>query len=102
MKMSSISTTVKPNEVKREEFRKYLEHHGVMDALTTVLVSLYEENERPDDALEYIRKHFAVNDVLKPDSTLEVESLKRDLAEAKSQIAELQEKLNKKESENAA
>lgn len=38
---------------KREEFRKYLERAGVMDALTKVLVSLYEETEKPDDALEY-------------------------------------------------
>lgn len=39
--------------VKREEFRKYLERSGVMDALTKILVSLYEETERPTDALEY-------------------------------------------------
>jgi hypothetical protein len=30
-----------------------LERAGVMDALTKVLVSLYEEAEKPDDALEY-------------------------------------------------
>jgi len=30
-----------------------LERGGVMDALTKVLVSLYEEAEKPDDALEY-------------------------------------------------
>lgn len=28
-----------------------------MDALTKVLVSLYEEPEKPDDALEYPLKH---------------------------------------------
>lgn len=38
---------------KREEFRKYLERSGVMDALTKILVSLYEETEKPTDALEY-------------------------------------------------
>lgn len=42
-----------PPDSKREEFRKYLERAGVMDALTKVLVSLYEEPEKPDDALEY-------------------------------------------------
>jgi hypothetical protein len=42
-----------PIDSKREEFRKYLERAGVMDALTKVLVSLYEEAEKPDDALEY-------------------------------------------------
>lgn len=38
---------------KREEFRKYLEKAGVMDALTKVLVNLYEEPEKPANALEY-------------------------------------------------
>ena len=43
---------VQPSEGKREEFRKYLEKGGVMDALTNVLVNLYEEPEKPEDALE--------------------------------------------------
>jgi hypothetical protein len=41
------------NEAKREEFRKYLEKNGVLDALTKVLVGLYEEPDKPNDALEY-------------------------------------------------
>ena len=35
---------------KKEEFRKYLEKSGVIDALTKVLVGLYEEPERPPNA----------------------------------------------------
>ena len=31
---------------KREEFRKYLEKAGVLDAMTKVLVGLYEEPEK--------------------------------------------------------
>lgn len=42
-----------PPDSKREEFRKYLERAGVLDALTKVLVYLYEEPEKPDDPLEY-------------------------------------------------
>lgn len=38
-------------ESKRDEFRRYLEKAGVMDALTKVLVGLYEEPEKPNDAL---------------------------------------------------
>ena len=34
-------------ESKKEEFRKYLERSGVIDALTMVLVALYEEPEKP-------------------------------------------------------
>lgn len=44
---------LQPSEGKREEFRKYLEKNGVMDALTRVLVNLYEEVDKPEDALEY-------------------------------------------------
>nr|CAD7569436.1 unnamed protein product [Timema californicum] len=41
-----------PIDSKREEFRKYLERAGVMEALTKVLVGLYEEAEKPTNALE--------------------------------------------------
>lgn len=44
---------LQPAEGKRDEFRKYLERTGVMDALTKVLVALYEEAEKPENALEY-------------------------------------------------
>ena len=37
---------------KKEEFRKYLERAGVIDALTRVLVGLYDEPEKPTNALE--------------------------------------------------
>ena len=41
-------------ETKRDEFRRYLEKAGVMDALTKVLVGLYEEPDKPNDALMYV------------------------------------------------
>lgn len=44
---------LQPIDSKREEFRKYLEKAGAMDALTKVLVMLYDEPEKPADALEY-------------------------------------------------
>jgi len=48
-----IYSTRKNAETKREEFRKYLETNGILDALTKVLVGLYEEPEKPMDPLEY-------------------------------------------------
>jgi len=51
--------TYRAADSKREEFRKYLEKSGVVDALTKVLVNLYEEPEKPNNALEY-----PLNDVL--------------------------------------
>ncbi|XP_049828523.1 c-Myc-binding protein-like [Schistocerca gregaria] len=46
----------KPVDEKREEFRQYLERGGVMDALTRALVALYEENDKPPDPVDYVRK----------------------------------------------
>lgn len=40
-------------ESKKEEFRKYLEKNGILDQLTRVLVGLYEEPEKPNNAIEY-------------------------------------------------
>ncbi|CAG9769558.1 unnamed protein product [Ceutorhynchus assimilis] len=57
--MTSTNPSFKPSEGKREEFRKYLEKTGVMDALTKTLVNLHEEVDKPDDALEYIRDRLA-------------------------------------------
>lgn len=39
-------------EQKKEEFRKYLDKAGVVDQLTKVLVGLYEEPEKPGNAIE--------------------------------------------------
>ncbi|KAK1127402.1 hypothetical protein QLX08_003901 [Tetragonisca angustula] len=85
----------KPPDSKKEEFRKYLERAGVMDALTKVLVSLYEEPEKPDDALEYIRLHLGgITEV-----DVEVKLLKEELEEAKAKITELKAKLVKYEAD---
>ncbi|MED6268656.1 hypothetical protein ILYODFUR_015384 [Ilyodon furcidens] len=43
------------SESKREQFRRYLEKSGVLDTLTSVLVALHEEPEKPDNALDYIK-----------------------------------------------
>lgn len=68
-----------------------MERAGVMDALTKVLVSLYEEAEKPDDALDYVRKHL---DRGGPDSE-DIEAIKAELDVSKAKIEEL-------EQENAA
>ena len=44
------------SEAKKEEFRKYLEKSSVIDALTKALVNLYEEPEKPDKPVEFIKK----------------------------------------------
>ncbi|CAL5406959.1 unnamed protein product [Camellia sinensis] len=43
-------------EAKKEAFRKYLESSGVLDALTKGLVALYEQNDKPSSAVEFIQQ----------------------------------------------
>ena len=50
--------SVQTTEQKKEEFRKYLERAGVIDQLTKVLVGLYEEPEKPGNAIEFIKKYL--------------------------------------------
>ena len=77
------------SEQKKEVFRRYLEKNQVIDALTKALVNIYEEPERPDQPVEYIKKALggpsqadyealkAENDQLRA----EVEALKKRLGE---------------------
>lgn len=80
-------STYRPIDSKREEFRKYLEKAGALDALTKVLVMLYEETEKPADALEYVRKHLGDN---RPD-VAELEALRSELDEANLRIHSLED-----------
>lgn len=45
-------------ELQKQEFKKYLEDHGVLQQLSRVLVGLYEEPDRPKNALDFIKKHL--------------------------------------------
>ncbi|XP_033340135.1 c-Myc-binding protein isoform X2 [Megalopta genalis] len=87
-----------PADSKKEEFRKYLERAGVMEALTKILVSLYEEPEKPDDPLEYVRQR--IGDITEND--VEIDSLRNELMEAKAKIVELKAKLVKYEPDEDA
>eukprot|EP00731_Ephydatia_muelleri_P032010 Em0023g517a len=62
------------SESKKEEFRKYLESTGVLDAFTKVLVGLYEEPEKPGDALEFVKQHLHGG----PPKSAEAETLKKE------------------------
>ncbi|XP_066255901.1 c-Myc-binding protein homolog [Euwallacea similis] len=86
--MSAANPSYKPSEGKREEFRKYLEKNGVMDALTRVLVNLYEEAEKPEDALEYIRDKLAIIAGLETNKHLQIK-----LGEAEGKVKDLEAQL---------
>lgn len=74
-----------PVDSKKEEFRKYLEKSGVFSALTKALTSLYDEPQRPEDALSYVKARLDV------DTTNEnVRALKRELDETAKKLEILQ------------
>ena len=74
-------------EGKKEEFRKYLERSGVIDQLTRVLVGLYEEPEKPQNAVDYIKK------CLGAPSDNDVEALRTENEELKSKLLEMEKKV---------
>lgn len=81
--ISSNSGTNNSDYSKKEEFRKYLEQTGVLDALTKVLVGLYEEPERPQHAVEYIKKYIGAP------PNVDVEGLKRENEQLKAELEQL-------------
>ena len=74
-------------DAKKEEFRSYLGRSGVIDALTKVLVALYEEPEKPPNAIEFIKMQLGA-----PTGT-DVEALKAENESLKSKAEELEAKL---------
>ena len=41
-------------ESKKEDFHKYLEQSGVIEEITKMLVGLYEEPDKPNNAMEFL------------------------------------------------
>ena len=83
------------NESKKEEFRRYLENSGVIDQLTRVLVGLYEEPEKPNDAVEFIKKYLgSPQDVDVDKLILEHEKLKHEYELLQRKCEELQNELD--------
>jgi len=95
--------TYKPADSKREEFRKYLEKSGVLDSLTKVLVSLYEEPEKPSNAVDFLKHHISGS----PPEAADMESMKLEMEELKeknqrleAEMADLKAKLAQLEPDN--
>ncbi|CAG5117819.1 unnamed protein product [Candidula unifasciata] len=83
-------TTYRATDSKREEFRKYLEKAGVLDTLTKVLVVLYEEPEKPNNALDFLKQHLNASG---PDAA-DIEALKLEVTELRIKCEQLQEENN--------
>lgn len=70
-------------EAKKEAFRKYLESSGVVDSLTKVLVALYEQNNKPASAIEFIQQKLG------GPSVAEYEKLQAEMSELQAKYNEL-------------
>ena len=75
-------------EQKKEEFRKFLEKTGVIDQLTKVLVGLYEEPEKPQNAVDFIKRSLGA-----PQES-DVDQLKAENEELKRNVIELQKRVD--------
>jgi len=67
------------DDERNREFKKYLEKQGVVDIYTKALSALYEEEKRPIDAIEYIRKFFGENNEEFKKLKEENENLKKEI-----------------------
>jgi len=81
-----MSSTKNAQDVKKEEFRKYLDKGGVIELLTKGLVALYEEPEKPGDAVQFLRSNMGAGAAEK----LELEQLQKENAELKQRISDLE------------
>ena len=88
--MASVQTT----EAKKEEFRNYLERAGIIDQLTKTLVGLYEEPEKPGNAVDFIKKSLgAPSDTDVEELRAENEELRRSNEQLNRTIEELKQNL---------
>ncbi|KAJ3411501.1 hypothetical protein HDV05_002109 [Chytridiales sp. JEL 0842] len=81
---------------KKEDFRKYLEKNGIIDALTKVLVGLYEEPEKPENPVDFIKQFLG------GPSDVDVEALKNENEELKRRVEELQTKIDELSNNSSA
>lgn len=86
--MSAKGSSGNSMDAKREEFRKYLEKEGVLEYLTKQLVRLYEEADKPSNALDYLKNNFSGKDT--EVAQLKAENLEKDNLQLKEKIKVLE------------
>mmetsp|Transcript_14320 Transcript_14320/g.46843 ORF Transcript_14320/g.46843 Transcript_14320/m.46843 type:complete len:100 (+) Transcript_14320:59-358(+) len=82
--VNAVTSQFQSPEKKKEEFRQYLERSGVIDALTKVLVGLYEEPEKPANAIDFVKM------TLGAPTGVDVDSLKAENEQLRAKVADLQ------------
>uniref|UniRef100_G1Q543 c-Myc-binding protein n=1 Tax=Myotis lucifugus TaxID=59463 RepID=G1Q543_MYOLU len=72
---------------KCKQFQGYLEKSGVLDTMTKVFITLSEEPEKPNSALDFLKHHLGAATPENP----EIKLLHLDLAEMKEKYEALTE-----------
>lgn len=81
-------------ETKKEEFRKYLEKNGIIDQMTRALVGLYEEPEKPENGMEFLKKYLgAPSDIDVDKLKIEYEKLKDENLNLKKEVEDLKKEI---------
>merc|ERR1712017_20887 len=87
---------------KKEEFRNFLEKAGVIDAFTKVLVRMYEEPERPAQALDFIKQYLGASVSVDPDSMkMKIDEQDKEIAQLREEVARLEKELEAAKAGNA-
>mmetsp|Transcript_59464 Transcript_59464/g.166076 ORF Transcript_59464/g.166076 Transcript_59464/m.166076 type:complete len:103 (-) Transcript_59464:652-960(-) len=97
MDMSELGSEYGDERSRKEVFKAYLRKSGVMNTVMQVLVGLYEEPERPDnaaDAKAYFVKYLAAPNGIDLDGMREEsEELRHKNAELEARIVSLKKEL---------
>ena len=89
-----MATQAKTIEAKKDEFRAYLEKTGVVDQLTKVLVSLYEETDKPTNPLEFIKRNMSAPEEIDQDNLKnEYLKLKKKKKKLRQRVTDLQKQI---------
>ncbi|KAH0572960.1 hypothetical protein SS50377_25075 [Spironucleus salmonicida] len=74
-------------DLKRAEFRRYLQRTGVADSITKAFVALYEESEKPANALEFVASFLGCSGEDKIAAlTAQIEEIQKENEELKRQL----------------
>ncbi len=89
-----MATQAKTIEAKKDEFRAYLEKTGVVDQLTKVLVSLYEETDKPTNPIEFIKRNMSAPEEIDQDNLKnEYLKLKEENEKLRQRVTDLQKQI---------
>jgi hypothetical protein len=89
-----MATQAKTIEAKKDEFRAYLEKTGVVDQLTKVLVSLYEETDKPTNPIDFIKRNMSAPEEIDQDNLKnEYLKLKEENEKLRVRVTELQKQI---------